>query len=52
MSSPASNPNITVTSCNFTNNSALDTVNRTSDQVFSSYIFTGRGGAMAVFVQE
>ena len=52
MSLSASNPNITVTSCNFTNNSALDTVNRSSDQVFSSYIFTGRGGAMAVFVHE
>ena len=53
MSSPASNPNITITSCNFTNNSALDMLNfRSSSQVFSSGIFTGRGGAMAVFVQE
>lgn len=53
MSSFASNPNITVTSCNFINNSALATVNfRSSNQVFGSGIFTGRGGAMAVFVRE
>ena len=53
LSLSASNPNITVTSCNFTNNSALATVNfRLSNQIFHSGVLTGRGGAMAVFVQE
>ena len=53
MSSPASNPNITVTSCNFTNNSALATVYfKSTNQVASSGVLTGRGGAMAVFVTE
>ena len=53
ISSSASNPHITVTSCNFTNNSALATVNfRSSNQASQSGVLTGRGGAMAVFVQE
>ena len=53
ISSSASNPHITVTSCNFTNNSALATVNfRSSNQVLRSGVLTGRGGEMAVFVQE
>ena len=51
ISSSASNPHITVTSCNFTNNSALARVNfRSPNQVVRSGVLTGKGGAMAVFV--
>ena len=53
MSSSASNPNITVTLCNFTNNSALATVNfRSTNHVVRSGVLTGRGGAMAICVNE
>ena len=53
LSSPASNPNITVTSCSFTNNSALASVNfRSTNNIAGSGVLTGRGGAMAVFVNE
>ena len=53
MSSSASNPNITVTLCNFINNSALATVNfRSPNQFLRSGVLTGRGGAIGVFVKE
>ena len=44
MSSSASNPNNTVTLCNFTNNSALATVNyRSTSQIAHIGVLTGRG---------
>ena len=53
MSSSASNPNNTVTLCNFINNSALATVNyRLTSQVGHRGVLTGRGGAMGVFVKK
>ena len=47
------NPVITIKSCRFINNSATATSSlKSSDQVFSKGILTGRGGAMAVFARE
>ena len=47
------NPVITIKSCRFINNSATATSSlKSSDQVFSRGILTGRGGAMAVFARE
>ena len=46
-------PNVQVSGCNFTNNSATArSVFRTSSQAFSSQIFSGRGGALGVFINE
>ena len=46
-------PNVRVSGCNFTNNSATeDSVFRTSSETFSSQIFSGRGGALGVFINE
>ena len=47
-----SNPSITVSSCNFINNTAVPSESFNTDQVFSNGVFTGRGGGMAVFVNE
>ena len=45
--------NVLVSGCNFTNNSATArSVFRTSSQAFSSQIFSGRGGALGVFINE
>ena len=46
-------PNVQISGCNFTNNSATArSVFRTSSQAFSSQIFSGRGGALGVFINE
>ena len=46
-------PNVLVSRCNFTNNSATArSVFRTPSQAFSSQIFSGRGGALGVFINE
>ena len=48
-----SSPNVRISGCNFTNNSATArSVFRTSSQAFSSQIFSGRGGALGVFIKE
>ena len=48
-----SSPRLTVSHCVFRNNSATATsAFRTSSQAFFAQIFSGRGGAMAVFVNE
>ena len=46
-------PNVQVSGCNFTNNSATArSVFRTTSQAFFSQIFSGRGGALGVFINE
>ena len=48
-----SSPNVRVSDCNFTNNSATEnSVFRTSSETFSSRIFSGRGGALGIFINE
>ena len=48
-----SSPNVRVSGCNFTNNSATArSVFRTSNQAAASQIFSGRGGALGVFINE
>ena len=48
-----SSPKVRVSGCNFTNNSATEnSVFRTSSETFSSQIFSGRGGALGVFINE
>ena len=46
-------PNVQVSGCNFTNNSATArSVFRTSSETLSSRIFSGRGGALGIFINE
>ena len=48
-----SSPNVQISDCNFTNNSATEnSVFRTPSETFSSQIFSGRGGALGVFINE
>ena len=50
MDTSLNDPIIIVSDCMFINNSAIN--HSTSNQVFSTKIFTGRGGAMAILVNE
>ena len=48
-----SSPNVRISGCNFTNNSATArSVFRTSSETLSSRIFSGRGGALGIFINE
>ena len=53
MDTSLNGPIIIVSDCTFVNNSAAATMNRrTTNQIFATGVLTGRGGAMALFVNE
>ena len=47
-------PRVTISNCNFTNNSATGTASDllSSERTLSNGIFTGRGGAVGIFIGE